>query len=65
MTRIEIPRIPKDPRPRRASYDKVARNIEKWANSAGLQKPDSGLDPDDLACRARWYEPALRARRSD
>jgi hypothetical protein len=31
---------PKDPpSPRRPSYDKVAANIEKWANSNGLQKP--------------------------
>ena len=43
--KIEIPRIPKDPRPRRPSYDNVARNIEKWANSIGLQKPGNGLDP--------------------
>jgi hypothetical protein len=43
--KIEIPRIPRDPKPRRPSYDNVARNIEKWANSAGLQKPGNGLDP--------------------
>jgi hypothetical protein len=43
--KIEIPRIPRDPKPRRSSYDNVARNIEKWANSAGLQKPGNGLDP--------------------
>jgi hypothetical protein len=42
--KIEIPRIPRDPKPRRPSYDNVARNIDKWANSAGLQKPGNGLD---------------------
>jgi len=42
--KIEIPRIPRDPKPRRPSYDNVARNIEKWANSVGLQKPGNGLD---------------------
>jgi len=25
--------------PRRASYEKVVEDIEKWASSAGLQKP--------------------------
>jgi hypothetical protein len=45
--KIEVPRIPKDPKPRRPSYDKVARNIEKWANSVGLQKPRQGYAPDD------------------
>jgi hypothetical protein len=45
VDKIEIPRIPKDPRPRRPSYDNVARNIEKWANSIGLQKPGNGLGP--------------------
>jgi hypothetical protein len=43
--KIEIPRTPRDPKRRRPSYDHVARNIEKWANSAGLQKPGNGLDP--------------------
>ena len=51
--KIEIPRIPRDPKPRRPSYDNVARNIEKWANSAGLQKPND-LDCDDFACRLAW-----------
>jgi hypothetical protein len=27
------------PLPRRPSYEKVAENIDKWANSSGLQKP--------------------------
>jgi hypothetical protein len=52
--KIEIPRIPRDPKPRRPSYDNVARNIEKWANSVGLQKPGNGPDPDDPAFRFRW-----------
>jgi hypothetical protein len=42
IDKIEIPRIPRDPRPRRPSYDDIAENIEKWANSAGLQKPRKG-----------------------
>jgi hypothetical protein len=25
--------------PRRPSYEKVAENLDKWANSPGLQKP--------------------------
>jgi hypothetical protein len=25
--------------PRRQSYERVAQEIEKWANSGGLQKP--------------------------
>jgi hypothetical protein len=27
------------PDPQRPSYEKVAENIDKWANSSGLQKP--------------------------
>jgi len=27
------------PPPRRPSYQRVVENIEKWANSSGLQKP--------------------------
>jgi len=27
------------PPPRRPSYQQVVENIEKWANSSGLQKP--------------------------
>jgi hypothetical protein len=27
------------PLPRRPSYEKLLENIEKWANSSGLQKP--------------------------
>jgi hypothetical protein len=27
------------PQPRRPSYENVAENIDKWANSSGLQKP--------------------------
>jgi hypothetical protein len=45
IQKIEVPRIPRDPKPRRPSYDNVARNIGKWANSVGLQKPGNGLDP--------------------
>jgi len=26
--------------PRRPSYDKVVEDIDKWANSSGLQKPN-------------------------
>ncbi len=38
--KIEIPRkSSQPPLPRRPSYDKVVENIDKWANSGGLQKP--------------------------
>ena len=38
--RIELPAKPKErPLPRRPSYLRVVENIEKWANSSGLQKP--------------------------
>ena len=30
---------PKATPPRRASYDRVIENIDKWVNSSGLQKP--------------------------
>jgi len=34
------PAKPKErPPPRRPSYERVVENIEKWANSSGLQKP--------------------------
>jgi hypothetical protein len=53
-SKIEIPRMPKDPKPRRPSYDNVARNIGEWANSCGLQKPGNRLDRDDRASRLQW-----------
>jgi hypothetical protein len=35
------PRKPKElPLQRRASYEQVLENIEKWANSRGLQRPN-------------------------
>jgi hypothetical protein len=38
--KVELPRKPKElPLPRRPSYEKVVENIDKWANSSGLQKP--------------------------
>jgi hypothetical protein len=38
--KIELPDKTKDrPPPRRPSYTRVVENIEKWANSSGLQKP--------------------------
>jgi hypothetical protein len=38
--KIEPPAKPKErPLPRRPSYQRVVENIEKWANSSGLQKP--------------------------
>ncbi|HTO63415.1 MAG TPA: hypothetical protein VMM15_19405 [Bradyrhizobium sp.] len=49
IAKIEIPRVPKDPKPRRPSYDNVARDIAKWANSVGLQKPANDLGPDPHA----------------
>jgi len=37
--KIELPAKTKESPPRRPSYQRVAENIEKWANSSGLQKP--------------------------
>jgi hypothetical protein len=40
--KIELPAKPKErplPLPRRPSYQRVVDDIEKWANSSGLQKP--------------------------
>ncbi|SDS27425.1 hypothetical protein [Bradyrhizobium canariense] len=34
------PRKPRDPKPpTRPSYEKVVENVDKWANSPGLQPP--------------------------
>ena len=40
--KIELPTKPKQrplPLPRRPNYQRVVEEIEKWANSSGLQKP--------------------------
>jgi hypothetical protein len=40
LEKIELPAKSKErPPPRRPSYQRVVENIEKWANSSGLQKP--------------------------
>jgi hypothetical protein len=37
---VEIPRKSMQPSlPRRPSYEKVVKEIDKWANSSGLQRP--------------------------
>jgi len=40
---VKLPRKlsdePQSPRPRRPSHEKVIDQIERWANSAGLQPP--------------------------
>ena len=40
---IKLPRKlsdePKAPKPRRPSHEKVIENIDRWANSPGLQPP--------------------------
>lgn len=40
---VKLPRKlsdePKAPKPRRASHQKVIENLDRWANSAGLQPP--------------------------
>jgi hypothetical protein len=40
---INLPRKlsdePKAPKPRRPSHEKVIEDIDRWANSAGLQPP--------------------------
>jgi hypothetical protein len=42
---IKLPRKlsdePKAPKPRRASHEKVIENLDRWANSPGLQPPTS------------------------
>jgi hypothetical protein len=37
--KLESKRKSRERPPPRPSYEKVAENIEKWANSSGLQKP--------------------------
>ena len=38
--KMDTPRRSREPAPlRRPSYEKVIENIEKWANSSGLQRP--------------------------
>ena len=37
--KAETPRNTRDRPPRRPSYEKVVENIDRWINSAGLQKP--------------------------
>jgi hypothetical protein len=41
--KVELPRKlseePRAPKPRRASHEKVIENLERWANSPGLQPP--------------------------
>lgn len=38
--RIELPAKPQERSlPRRPSYQRVVENIDKWADSSGLQKP--------------------------
>jgi len=40
---IKLPRKlsdePKAPKPRRPSHERVIENIDRWANSSGLQPP--------------------------
>ncbi len=39
-TNIKVPQKPKEPPlARSSSYERVVQDIEKWANSTGLQKP--------------------------
>jgi hypothetical protein len=35
----KLPDEPKAPKPRRPSHEKVIENIDRWANSPGLQPP--------------------------
>ena len=43
--KVRLPRKlseePKAPKPHRASHEKVIENLERWANSPGLQPPES------------------------
>jgi hypothetical protein len=37
---IELPRTPKEPKPpKRPSHERVIENLDRWANSPGLQPP--------------------------
>ena len=48
----KLPRPPKVPRqPNRPSYERVIENLEKWANSPGLQPPRVS-DEDDSEAEA-------------
>ena len=42
---IKLPRRlsdePNAPKPRRPSHEKVIENLDRWANSSGLQPPES------------------------
>jgi hypothetical protein len=42
---IKLPRKlsdePKAPKPRRPSHEEVIENLDRWANSSGLQPPTS------------------------
>jgi hypothetical protein len=39
LEKVESSRREQPSPSRRPSYEKVAENIDKWANSSGLQKP--------------------------
>jgi len=37
---IKLPQNPKEPKPlSRPSHERIVQNLEKWANSPGLQPP--------------------------
>ncbi len=76
--KTEGPRKPKEPPlPRRPSYDRVAENLEKWANSSGLRKPtlsvrgramtiyrilqNSAFGPEEIERLVAAYEQTLAA----
>lgn len=48
---------PKAPRPRRASHEQVIENLDRWANSPGLQPPKV---PDQ---KTVWTGPTQLSRR--
>ena len=47
----KLPDEPKAPKPRRPSHEKVMENIDRWANSPGLQPPTLPADENGMSRR--------------
>jgi hypothetical protein len=50
--KIKLPRRlseePEAPKPRRPSHESVIENLDRWANSPGLQPPKRSSDADTV-----------------
>jgi hypothetical protein len=59
---IKLPRKlsdePKAPKPRRPSHEKVIENLDRWANSPGLQPPTM---PETKTAQAAYPISSCRA----